>query len=136
MLLSCRMLQNVVDVNNFESTTQVTFTQGDGPTIYLQLIDPAKDRVEAGFNPTGRRYVPASGATLTVLVDTLDDQKKITRTAIQPFANDPSIWSLTFMATDTIRGTATLRLTLNEGGKITRGSSQLGAVVIQAQGSL
>jgi hypothetical protein len=136
MLLSCRMLQNVVDVNTFEYDTQVAFTQGDGPTIYFQLIDANKDRVEAGFNPSGRRYMPAAGATLSVVVDSLDDAKKITRTAVQPFATDPSIWSLTFMANDAIRGTTTLRLTLTESAKITRGSSQLGAVLIHPQGSL
>lgn len=136
MLLSCQMLQNVVDVNTFEYDTQVSFTQGDGPTIYFQLIDANKDRVENGFHPAGRRYMPAAGATLNVVVDSIDDSKKVTRTAVQPFASDPSIWSLTFMGSDTIRGTATLRLTLSESAKITRGSSQVGAVLIHSQGSL
>lgn len=136
MLLSCRILQNVVDVNTFDYATQVSFTQGDGPTIYFQLINAAKDRPDQGFNPSGRRYMPAAGATLSVLVDTLDDAKKITRVASQPFSNDPSIWSLTFMSTDTVRGTATLRLTLVESAQTTRGSSQPGSVIIYPQGAL
>jgi hypothetical protein len=136
MLLSCRMLNNVVDVNTFDHVSEVRFTQGDGPTVYFQLIDGTKNRIEDGFNPSGRRYMAATGATLSVLVDTLDDAKKITRVATQPFAQDPSVWALTFMATDTVRGTVVLRLTLTEGAKITRGASQIGAVEIDPQGSL
>lgn len=136
MLLSARMLTNVVDANTFDYSTQVSFTQGDAPTIYFQLIDAGKDRVEDGFSPSGRRFISATGATLSVVVDTLDDARKVNRVAVQPFAGDPSIWALTFLPTDTIRGVATLRLTLNQGGATTRGSSQGGAIIIESQGAL
>jgi hypothetical protein len=131
MLLSCRMLNNVADVNTWEYVNQAEFTAGDAPTIYIQLIDLSKQKAEQGFNPAGKRFMPAAGATLTVLVDTLDDAKKVTRAATQPFSNDPSIWALTFFPTDSIKGTATLRLTLIEPGpKTTKGSSAPGSVVI------
>lgn len=121
MLLSCRILENYVNVNNFEFATEAKFTEGDATDVYFQLIDKSRDRANEGVNPPGRRYIPESGATLSVTVDTLDDAKKITRVC-SVVSEDRSIWKLTILATDTVRGTANLRLTLTEGVKVTRGS--------------
>lgn len=120
MLLSCRILENYVNVNSFEYATEATFTQGDATDVYVQLIDASLDRESQGFYPGGRRYVPATGATLSIMVDTLDDAKKVTRACTQ-VTGDGSIWRLQFLATDPVTGTANLRLTLTEGAKVTRG---------------
>lgn len=122
MLLSARMLQNVCDANTFDYVTEVRFTEEDGPAVYFQLIDKQKDRADQGCFPAGRRYAPAAGATLSVVIDNLDDDIKITRAATQPYSNDPSIWRVQLLSTDPIRGTANLRLTLTEGSVIRRGT--------------
>lgn len=122
MRLSARILENVTGVNTWSHADQAEFTEGDAPTIYLQLIDLSQDRADKGVVPGGRRFIPAAGATLSVLLDALDDSRKITRAATQPYAQDPSIWALQLLATDKIRGTISLKLTLTEPGpKITYG---------------
>lgn len=121
MLLSCRMLANVSNVNAFEYATPMEFSEGDTPVIYLQLIDLSQDRAIEGYSPAGRRYAPASGATLQVTFDSVDSAKKIVRAATQPFPLDPSIWSVQVLPTDVIKGTVTLRLQLTEGLRTMKG---------------
>lgn len=121
MVLSARFLADVGGVNAFAQVRNVEFTAGDTLTVYLQLIDSSKDLAADGFRPGGRRYVPAAGASLAVTINNVDDSKKITRLASQPFAGDSSIWSFTIMATDPIVGTADLRLVLTEGSTVTKG---------------
>lgn len=118
MLLSARILTNVGSVNVYEYADVAEFTEGDAPTIYFQLIDASQDRT---CRPPGRRFMPASGATLQCVVHHIDDAKKITRFATQPYASDPSIWKLVLTTADQTRGTADLLLTLTEGSVVTRG---------------
>lgn len=125
MLLSAQMLKDVQSVNSFEPDVQLSWTEGDVVDIYFRLIDLTLDRADQGFSPAGRRYVPAAGATLSVSIENVDDAKKITRLATQPFANDGSIWKLSMLSTDTIRGTPQMRLTLTETTKVTRGTVKL-----------
>jgi hypothetical protein len=122
VLLSARILKNVNGVNAFEHAPVMEFTEGDGPTIYFQLVDSTSDRAEQGFFPPGRRYVPNVGATLQCVLHHIDDARKVTRFASQPFPQDTSIWALTLLPTDTIRGTTDMLLTLTEGSRVTRGA--------------
>lgn len=121
MLLSCRFLDNVCGVNSFEYRPQLRFSEGDGPEIYLQLIDASQDRAEAGFNPGGRRYVPGTGAILQVTLDNINSANVVTRVASQPFPGDASIWKIQLLATDKVSGTVALRLALTVGGKTISG---------------
>lgn len=133
MLLSIRFLTNVGGVNDFTYNDGfVEFTEGEAPELYFQLIDTNKDKAAEGYKPSGRRYMPATGATLSVVIENIDTAKKITRLATQPFASDPSIWKLTIFSTDQIKGTATLRLTLVEGTKSTYGKA-IAALRVQTQ---
>jgi hypothetical protein len=45
----------------------------------------------------------------------------LTKTATQPFANDPSIWMFTIAATDPVAGTKRIKLRLTEGANVTNG---------------
>lgn len=126
MLLSVRMLKDVQTVNSFEPDTELNWTEGDSLDIYFQLVDLNLDRPEQGFYPSGRRYVPAAGATLQCSFECIDNAKTVTRFAVQPFANDGSIWKISILSTDPIRGSPQLRLKLTEGAKTTRGLSKLG----------
>ncbi len=120
MLLSARILENYVNANTFDYATEACWTEGDAVEVYFQLVDMSKDRGSLGFNPSGRRYMPADGATLVVTVDTLDNAKKLSRDA-EAVDEDGSIWKFTVLATDTIRGTAHLRFALTEGSAVVRG---------------
>jgi hypothetical protein len=135
MILSCRFFKSVVGVNDFSfGGSYVEFSQGNSEAVYFQLIDASKDKAVDGFNPPGRRVAPTSGATLSVVIENIDDAKKITRSATQPFAQDPSIWKLQIYNTDNLKGTYTLRLTLTEGAVITKGKCQAALRVETSQG--
>lgn len=121
MLLSARIIKDVANVNSFEYDTQLEWTAGDTLTVYFQLIDATLDTAIQGFNPPGRRFVPAASSTLQVSLENIDDAKKLVRLASQPFANDGSIWGLQIMASDKIRGTPQMRLTLTQSSVVTTG---------------
>lgn len=131
MLLSARMLNAVANVNTFEYASQAQWNQGDTLNVYFQLVDASLDR---NASPSGRRYMPASGATLSVTLTNIDDDVQITRAATQAFpTSDPSIWYVSVLATDTISGTVGLKLALNQGGVITNGYLQ-SAILIPVAG--
>jgi hypothetical protein len=124
MLLSARFLANVSDVNNFDWIRQVEMNAGDPVTVYVQLVDASLDKSVQGWEPiiSGRRYMPASGATLQVQLKNVDDTKTLNKIATQAFpTSDPSIWSFQIAATDDVQGTVSLTLVLTEGAVIRRG---------------
>lgn len=122
MLLNALFLQDVGDVNTFSYATDLLVGEGDASVIYFQLIDASAFRPEKGFVPGGRRYMPANGATVTVTFGNVDDAKKVTRVASQPFVKDPSIWSVNILSTDAISaGSVDMKIVLNESGTIHTG---------------
>lgn len=122
MLLSSKLLYSVTSVNSFDYVDQLSFTQGDTVDIYIQLTDAAKDKLVNGFKPSGRRYIPASGALLQVTVQNIDQTKTVVKSAIQPFPGDLSIWKFSMLSSDpAIPGTLSLQLKLTEGSVITSG---------------
>lgn len=114
MLLSARFLIDVANVNSYEHASAVEFNEGDTQTIYLQLIDASVDRAEQGFSPAGRRYMPPADTTLRVQLLNIDDEKKITRFASQPFPEDPSIWAVSILPSDPLKGTVSMAFVLTE----------------------
>ncbi len=135
MFLSARILSNLTNVNNYEYDTQATFSQGDTVIVYIQLIDLNKDRPGQGFNPTGKRYVPAAGAGLHVTIPSIDSSKILTKVATQPFAGDASIWAFTVLAGDALGGTYTPILALTESGVVTNGKINNGLSIQPTTGS-
>lgn len=115
-LLGARPLVAVGDVNHFRPVTEVEAFAGDAFTLYLQLIDRSQATATEGFSPPGLRYVPVSGATLTVTFRNVDDAREFTRAATQPFPGDWSIWAVPILAGDPLDGTVNLLLTLTEAG--------------------
>jgi hypothetical protein len=121
MLLSARPLVDLAGPNSFEPATQWLMTEGDSTTLAMQLLDGSLDRPDQGFMPSGRRYIPDPYATLVVMIENIDDNRKVQRLATQPYPQDGSIWTVTILSTDPIRGSPQVRLTLTEGTKVTRG---------------
>lgn len=131
MLLSALFLTDVGGVNTFKEVSFIQMTEGDQVTVYFQLRDNAVNTAQQGYNPVGRRYVPAIGATLMVVIPSLDPARQIVKICTQPYAQDPSIWSFTIAQTDQVRGTQDVNLLLSEGGKLTRGMVKSGIRVSQ-----
>jgi hypothetical protein len=139
MLLACRFLSDVASVNSFDSVApSLSMNQGDSQPLYFQLADASVDRKDQGFNPPGRRYIPASGATVSVTftnVDTGADvcvtefggsrinpsaQATMVRAATNPYAQDTSIWKVQILGTDPLKGTVNVAVTLTEPGSPNR----------------
>ena len=114
MSFSARILANVVTVNAFDYATEARFQEGDAATVYVQLVSPDRLPASQNYNPSGLRYMPQGTAALAVTIDSIDVAKKITRSATQPFAQDPSIWSFPVLAADALAGTMSLNLQLTE----------------------
>lgn len=124
MLLSARMLVDVASVNSYEPADSVRLTENDTVDVYFQLIDKSLDLPSQGFWPSGRRFVPAANATLQVTAQSIDGAKTIVRYASQPYSQDGSIWRLSILATDQVKGTYAFQLNLVEAGRSTRGVVQ------------
>lgn len=122
MLLSARILNAVSGVNSFEIAESAQFSQGDTLTLYFQLLDASLDTSSKGFDPPGRRYIPATGATLQCTLTNIDDAKQVSRYATAAFpADDRSVWALSVLASDGISGTSDLVFKLTEGSIVTNG---------------
>ena len=117
------MLNDVAGVNSFEYVQVAQATQGDTVDIYFQLVDAGKNQSSPNsfYSPSGLRFVPAAGATLQVVLKSINDAKTINRFASQPYAQDGSIWKLSLLAGDELQGTFGLNLTLTEAGRVTKG---------------
>lgn len=114
MLLGVRFLTDVGSVNNYEFIQQLEINAGDSQNIYLQLVDLAVDRSDEGYSPPGRRYMPALTATLSVELLSVECQKQVIRSGIQPFTQDASIWTIPILSSDPIRGTIQMKVRLVE----------------------
>lgn len=113
MLLSAKLLNNVSGVNSFTVSEQTHLTEGDTPIFYLRLVDK---------NSTLERYVPEDGATLSVIIKSVNDIKTYTKIATNPFPNDTSIWAFQMLSTEPLKGSVSLQLILTEGTVVTRGA--------------
>lgn len=129
MRLSARILKDVGSVNNFDYAQAAEFTAGDSLTVYFQLVDLSVNPASEGFVPAGRRYMPASGATLMVTLDHVNDARKILRAASQPYPSDPSIWMVSILPGDALSGTVNMKLVLTEGAVQTQGMLQAALAV-------
>lgn len=100
MQLVFRALDNVQNLNSFDEVSEITFLRGNPGTLYFRLIQ----QVNEADTPDAaqRRYLPATGSTVTMYFEHMDVCRCFNRVAFQPFPNDDrSIWAITIMPTDT-----------------------------------
>ncbi|NDD55968.1 hypothetical protein EBZ39_19240 [bacterium] len=77
--------------------------------------------------------MPQSGSTLQVVLNNIDDAKRVTRTATQAFPNaDNSIWKVQVLSGDKISGTVQMKLSLTESGT-TKNALIKGALRVHSQ---
>lgn len=119
MRLGAIFLVDFGGVNAYREAEHIEMNAGDTLDVYIQLRDMSVQSVFEGYKNPGRRYIPVASSTLTVKIDTMDalDAVSLTKVASQPFDTlDASIWKFTILATDPVRGTHRLKLTLTEPG--------------------
>lgn len=118
MQLSVRLLSDVQSVNAMELASDLVLTSGDPQSVFVQIVDVRRQRQYPDCPAV--RYMPAAGATMSLVFDSIDDAKKVTKVATQPFPEDGSIWSvdLTVQDTEKLRGTVSLVFTLTIGTRV------------------
>ena len=135
MLLSARLLKDFCSINSFEVANSCEMYKGNAKRVYFQLIDASLDLPTQGFSPSGRRFVPSTGATLSVTLNSVDDAKKFVKTASKAFSSgDDSLWYIDINATDDVNGTVNMILSLNQSGVITSGLVQKAILVYPTVG--
>jgi hypothetical protein len=106
MKVYIKALKNVDNVNSWSYSSTATSYQGQSNSIYFQIVD--KDRVDSS------RYIPASGTTCSIYFPNLDNAKKLTIQASQPFPQDSSIWMVSIASNQNISsGNVVFNLTEN-----------------------
>ena len=90
MILTLKVLNSDATLNSFEDIGNYEFVKGSTAVLKLQLFQPDKQI----------RYVPASGAVITVDFKK-SDGTTLTKTATVPFADDRSIAQISLTALET-----------------------------------
>ena len=124
MLLGAVMLKAVQNVNSFQRSTQVTIRQANPTTLYFQLVD--LDQTDSFGQPL--RYIPASGSSVTVTLNSINSANVISRIAGQPYSDDRSIFSFNLLSTDR-PSSGNFDISLSEGGSIFTTSVANGLIV-------
>lgn len=147
MRLGVKWLKNVSGVNTFEYGSEPSFYQNDNQTIYFQIVDEDTGSMSSVATPfwasfgvpsggqqvlgAARRYMPSSGATLQMTLDSVDSEHQIVRFVSQPFPGDGSIWRLDLTPTDPVNGTVDAIIVLTETGGVRHSARISGALRIQ-----
>ena len=112
MRLSAKPLKNVENLNTFQSSNEWIVRQdgnsGEEQSVYFQLVDLDKD---------GIRYIPAAGAVVVVTFPELDETTAAVKTAVNPFADDRSIFRIDLLTTDVI-ASGNVKFQVTEGTKV------------------
>ena len=124
MKLAIRPLVEVSGVNAWRYATEWEAFRGDPADLYFQLVD-AERNIGLVFthDVKGLRYMPPAASTLLVTFLNVNTAKQFNRAASQPFAQDPSIWRVQVLASDTmLGGTVSMKFALTEPGPVVRGA--------------
>lgn len=125
MLLGAIMLKSVQNVNSFQRNTQTVIRQGNPTTIYFQLVD--LEQTDTYGQPL--RYVPASGASITATINSINSANVVSRLASQPYSSDDrSIWSLNILSSDS-PASGNFDIQLSESGVVTTTSIANGVII-------
>jgi hypothetical protein len=116
MNLSFRAINSDGTLNNFQQIDKINIVKENAATVRIQLIDLEKKLKEDHL-----RFVPASGATMTITFYRSQTADVVTKNATNPFADDRSIWQVTLTAAEAAKvSSGFLLVTLTEGATVTK----------------
>lgn len=117
MRLGIRMLNNSSSINNLMYVNQVKIAPGETYTVYFQLVD--LDSQDPYQQKAPIRYIPVTGATITINLTSINAANNISKIPTTPFSGDTSVWSFNLLASDTqIAAGVNMKVTLIEGANI------------------
>lgn len=109
MRLDIKMLDPTSTLNDIEYINELEVYPGETTTVMFQIVNKSN----------GIRYIPDSGAIVTVKLYSVNDVNNITKTATNPFVDDRSIWSFNLNAVETQKmAGVNMELTITEGTQI------------------
>lgn len=125
MKLGVQMLEAESSLNNLMPVNQLEISPGETATVMFQLVN----------SKSGQRYIPATGATMTARLVSVNDANVVSKIPSQPFsADDRSIWSFSMSATDTSKAAGVnLEVVLTEGVSVKKVWAQ--SVIVMSPGS-
>jgi len=107
-----RLLENVNSYNSFCEVDKFEHVNGSQQDIYFRLIQ--KNSSSCG-ECDNLRWLPSTGATVSVTFDNIDQANVINRAATMVYASDDrSIFKVTLLANEKISGA--MKVTLTDGG--------------------
>jgi hypothetical protein len=92
MKLSAKFLKNVSNINTFQYTNQWDISEGSANRLYFQIIDKLKEDL--------RFMTQATAYSVSVTFLSIDTNSEITKSAVQAFADDKSIWYIDLSASE------------------------------------
>jgi hypothetical protein len=92
MKLSAKFLKNVSNINTFQYTNQWDISEGSANRLYFQIIDKLKEDL--------RFMTQATLYSVSVTFLSIDSNSEITKSAVQAFADDKSIWYIDLSASE------------------------------------
>lgn len=98
MRLGFRVLDSSSSLNNLQYLNQRIIVPGETTDIFVQLVDL---NTVTDKSQWGTRVMPATGATLNATINSVNDAFTLSKVMTQPFAQDPSIWKFSLLATET-----------------------------------
>ena len=113
MRLGAMVLSNFCNINDF-NYGQLEVNEGNATKICLQLADFSKKVCSSMSGTFYQRYIPPTGSSLTVQVQSIDDSQTISRVATQDLI-DPSVWCIDIFEGELL-ATSNLHLELTEPG--------------------
>jgi hypothetical protein len=116
MVLVFKFLEEVKDVNTFVEVDRRKVIKGNSTTLYFRLL---QDKSEIEDHLPHLRYIPQSGASISVKFDHIDSEKVLTRTAVLAFpSDDRSVWKVELLSTDLNIAFNSMSVSLAEGTNI------------------
>lgn len=111
MKLALVALKNYNNINSFQEVSEISLQQGNPSTLYFRLVDLDQSKDGNHF-----RFVPASGATMTVTLNNIDLNKIVTKVAsMAASADDRSVWSIPILESDSFSKNSLEATLINNG---------------------
>ena len=107
MRLTAIILENVANINNYDIVSEATLSDSGPNSFHIQIVNLSKHEI---------RYITqASSYSVTALFDDINDAEEFEISATQPFADDKSIWKISFSSSQ-IPNSGTFVIKLTEDG--------------------
>lgn len=116
MRLGIRILNNTSTLNGLFYANQAIINPGETFPVFFQLVDLD---LMGGANCPPQRYIPITGATMSIQLVSIDNSKTITKIPFNPFPEDRSIWAFNLSSSDTqMAAGINMKVMLTEGTNI------------------